>query len=209
MTFLPSSSELSRWSRVNLRCCERYLLVFRGTFLGHLPWRPLHLNALVMMDNEMPRPSSPREPLRSCHVAIGVTVAACDNLTLDLQESFHGWPVLRGLVVSPVALHLLMTSCTVERGTLKEWDMWRMDLPSPCCLMMVSLMSVDSSFLSGIVLAVLLQMTVACGQQCLAVPAVLFHGRSVLFQFPLHHIQDCKHQQHAVSSDFCTGVDGR
>ncbi len=86
--------------------------------------------------------------------------------------------------------------------------MWRMDLPSPCCLMMVSLMSVDSSFLGGIVLAVLLQMTVACGQQCLAVPAVPFHGHSVLIQFPLHHIQGRKRQQHAVTGDFCTGGGG-
>ena len=180
-------------------------MVFRGTFLGCRPWRPLCLNALVTVDNEMPCPGSPRESLRSCCVAIGVIVAAHDNLTSDLWESFRGQPVLQGLVVFPVALHLLMTSCTVERGTLKEWDMWRMDLPSPCCLMMASLMSVDSSFLGGIVLAVPLEMTVACGQQCVAVPAVPFHGHSVLFQFPLHCIQGRKCQQHAVSSDFCTG----
>ncbi len=104
-----------------------------------------------------------------------------------------------------MALHLLMASCTVERGTLKEWDIWQMDLLSPYCLMMASLMLVDSSFLGGIMLAVLLQMTVTCCQQCLAVPAVLFHGHSVLFQFPLHCIQGHKCQQHAVSGDFCTG----
>ncbi len=153
----------------------------------------------------MPRPGSPRVSLRSWRVAMGLTVAALDSLTSDLLESFCGRPVLRGLVVFPMALHLLMTSCTVERGTLKEWDMWRMDLPSPCCLMMASLMLVDSSFLGGIVLAVLLQMTVACAQQCLAVPAVPFPDHSVLIQFPLHRIQGRKHQQHAVSGEFCTG----
>ncbi len=205
MTFLQSSSESSRWSQANLRHCWRCLLVFRGTFLGCHPWRPLHLNALVMVNNEMPCPGSPRESLRSCRVTIGVTVAAHDNLTSDLWDSFCGQPVLQGLVIFPMALHLLMTLCTVERGTLKEWDIWQMDLLSPCCLMMVSLMSVDSSFPSSIVLAVLLQMTVACGQQCLAVPAVPFHDHTVLFQFPLHLIQGYKHQQHAVSSDFCRG----
>ncbi len=42
----------------------------------------------------------------------------------------------------------------------------------------------------------------------LAGPAVPFYGHSVLFQFPLHRIQGCKCQQHAVSSDFCIGGGG-
>ena len=109
MTFLQSASKLSRWSQVNLRCCQRCLLVCRGTFLGHCEWRLLCLNALVTVDTKTCCPASPRESLRSCRVAIGVTVAAVDSLTSDLLESFQERPALSRLMVLPVLFHLLMT----------------------------------------------------------------------------------------------------
>ncbi len=108
MTFLQSSSESSKWLLANLRRCWRCLLVFRGTFLGGLEWRPLHRNALVTVDTETCCPASPRESLRSWRVAIGVTVAALNSLTSDL-ESFRGRPALSRLMVVPVLFHLLMT----------------------------------------------------------------------------------------------------
>ncbi len=92
-----------------LEALSEVSLGLQGTFLGHLECRPSRLNALVTVDTETCRPASPRESLRSWHVAIGVTVTALDSLTLDLLESFRGQPALCRLMVVPVLFHLLMT----------------------------------------------------------------------------------------------------